>query len=254
MKIELQQVSFSRGQSSLVENISLELEDGETVVLLGPNGAGKSTLLRLIAGYLTPTRGNVLVNDKPVGSWNLAERAAMLGVLTQRNTLDFPFTVREVVSLGLLQPTGRTCTVESLLEQLSLQADRIYTDLSGGEKQLVQLARVLAQINSGGQSAYLLLDEPMSALDLKHQQVVAGLLGGLAQSGTGQLIVMHDINMASDVADRVVLMSKGSIVAAGVTDQVLTADNLQHTFDVPVRVTEQHGIRSFHARLSGRGN
>ena len=239
MKIDVSGVSFSVGGRAILTPIDLRLYPGETCVLLGPNGAGKSTLMKIISGYLQPSAGAVEIDEHPLGKLSLMDRAKMLGVLTQRSELDFPFTAREVIALGR-SPYGErraeTEIVDQLVDRLGIDAEAVYTQLSGGERQLVQVARVFAQIWGAGSSAYLLLDEPTTALDLKHQQDVIQILAQLADSGLGLLIVMHDINIAADIADRIILMREGSIIAAGHRTEVLTAANLALTFETPMAV------------------
>jgi iron complex transport system ATP-binding protein len=234
VRIDASGVSFSVGGRTILAPTDLSLKPGETCVLLGPNGAGKSTLMKIISGYLRPSTGSVALDDHPLRGLSIDVRAKKLGVLTQRSELDFPFTAKEVVALGR-SPHGEsraeTEIVDHLIGLLGIDAEAVYTHLSGGERQLVQVARVFAQIWGSGSTAYLLLDEPMTALDLKHQQDVVRVLRQLAQSGLGLLIVMHDINMAADIADRILLMREGGIIAAGHPAEVLTEANLAATFD-----------------------
>lgn len=248
MNIVAESLSYAVNQVELVSEVSISLNAGETVVLLGPNGAGKSTLLRLLSGYLSPAIGSVKLDGRLIEDYSFQQRADRLSVLTQNNQLDFPFTVREVIEMGVGRGTANHLVGE-LVARLALDAERIYPALSGGERQLVQLARVMAQIGDKGDQASLLLDEPMSALDLRYQQEVASLLSEYRQNGTGQLIVLHDINMAADIADRVVLMADGKVVAQGETQTVLTSENLQRTFDTAVSVHEVEGRQFFRAAV-----
>ncbi len=238
MKIEIRNISLSAGPKRLLADIEATLDSRQITVILGPNGAGKSTLLRVIGGVAAADTGEVLFAGKSVHQMPLAERAQQLAVLTQKTALDFPFTAAEVVGMGR-SPFGRVNTddpmVVELLTTLGIEAGQSYLSLSGGERQLVQLARVFAQIWHRPSDAYLLLDEPMTALDLKHQVLVTKLLRQLASHGLGQLVVMHDINLAAAIADRIVLMSGGQILAFGTPDEVLTEDRLQATFQTPVK-------------------
>ena len=247
MKLELIDVGYSVGSIEILKSINLELLSGTCCVLLGPNGAGKSTLMRVASGYTRATVGEVELNGRPLSSMPLTERARQLAVLTQRNSLDFPFTAGEVIAMGRT-PYGISAldaVAEKVIATLSIDGERIYTQLSGGEKQLVQLARVFSQVWERGSDACLLLDEPMTALDLNHQKEVVGMLSKFSSEGTGQLIVMHDINLAAEIADIIVLMSHGRVIGAGTPTEVLTTEALEKTFQAPMSVL-QDGEQRFY--------
>jgi len=240
VKLELQGVDYLAGTQEILRDVNLDLESGTCCVLLGPNGAGKSTLMRLASGYEQPTNGKVLLDGRALTSLSLAERARHLAVLTQRNSLDFPFTAAEVIAMGRT-PYGIPSldrAGETIVDALNIDVDRVYTQLSGGEKQLVQLARIFSQVWERGPDACLLLDEPMTALDLKHQKDVLGLLRKFSREGTSQMIVMHDINLAAEVADVIVLMSGGQLMGIGPAPEVLTPEALERTFQVPMAVLQ----------------
>ena len=247
MKLELIDVGYSVGSIEILKSINLELLSGTCCVLLGPNGAGKSTLMRVASGYTRATVGEVELNGRPLSSMPLMERARQVAVLTQRNSLDFPFTAGEVIAMGRT-PYGISAldaVAEKVIATLSIDGERIYTQLSGGEKQLVQLARVFSQVWERGSDACLLLDEPMTALDLNHQKEVVGMLSKFSSEGTGQLIVMHDINLAAEIADIIVLMSHGRVIGAGTPTEVLTTEALEKTFQAPMSVL-QDGEQRFY--------
>lgn len=248
MIIQAESISFSVADLIILDDINLKLQGGSISVLLGPNGAGKSTLMKILSGFLSPTKGCVNVDGHPITQLTLAQRARRLAVLTQRNQLDFPFTAQEVVAMGRMPYGGDGGElVLRLLDLMEIRPNRIYTSLSGGEKQLVQLGRVFAQVWETGNSGFLLLDEPMTALDLRHQQRVLKLLRQLSEQGTGHLVVMHDINLAAEVADQVVLMSAGRVVASGGPGQVMNEANLSRTFATPMQLItagDQHYFKA----------
>ncbi len=247
MNINLKQVTYAIDRKLIVDRVDIDVEEGQILVLLGPNGAGKSTLLRLMSGVLQPDSGTVSVGSSELSRLSLADRARTIGVLTQSVALDFPFTAREVVAMGRT-PYGPGSLdprlLEELVDSLGLRLDQNYLTMSGGERQLVQVARVFAQVWARGSAAVLLMDEPMTALDLRHQVDVLTLMKRLAAEGVAQVVVMHDINMAASVADKVVLMSSGAIIADGKPGEVLTAELLEKTFDTPVEVSEQPYFRA----------
>lgn len=245
MKLEATNLSYTVGGRVLLQDISLCLDDGSRTLLLGPNGSGKSTLMSLLAGARKPDRGEVRLNSVPLGGTSLGFRSRKIGVLTQSVELAFPFQVREVVEMGRI-PHGdlRFVTdgiVDDLLALLDLDGERVYTTLSGGEKQLVQIARVLAQVWTEAPEAILLLDEPTAPLDLRHQRMVFDVLGYLNRKGVTQVIVMHDVNLAADYMNRVALMADGRVLASGKPAVVLSAPNLEKTFGIPMRQFEDSG-------------
>ena len=226
--------------AQLLENVSFAVQPGEVLTILGPNGAGKSTLLRVLSGEWAPADGEVSFNGRPIHQWRAAERARAMAVLPQGATLDFPFTCEEVVMLGRTpHDSGQQRDGEIVGEALaavdgSHLRSRIYTQLSGGEKQRVQLARVLAQIWEpvAGQSRILILDEPTASFDLAHQQLTLDLVQQLAGQGFGVVMVLHDLNMAARCATRMLLIDCGRMVEYGPPMAVLTPDNIQRVFGV----------------------
>jgi len=172
--------------------------------------------------------------------------------LTQRSSLEFPFTAREVIAMGRM-PFGVSDGVDEVTQELlsmfGVAADQSYLTMSGGEQQLVQLCRVFAQVWGRGSEAFLLLDEPMTALDLRHQSKIASTLKKLSSQGLGQLVVMHDINLAAELADEIVLMSHGKVVAKGSAAEALQVDHLERTFDTVINQLGGGRERYFRAEL-----
>lgn len=244
--IDARNVHVRVKDAHLLTDVSLSLEPGELVALVGPNGAGKSTLLSTMAGDLAPTTGTISMGGRPLSTWSVLERARVRAVLRQHTTLEFDFLVNEVVLLGraafaeLSSAAVDEAIAETVLDLCGVEhlRDRAYLTLSGGERQRVQLARVLAQIWDPPQigSRCLLLDEPTASLDLHEQHRVLGLARDLAHQDTAVLTVVHDLNLAAQYADRVVVMQGGRIIAAGAPDVVLTEENIASAFRVTVRV------------------
>ncbi|MFC4351884.1 heme ABC transporter ATP-binding protein [Fodinicurvata halophila] len=253
--LSAESVCLRRGGRLILQAVDLAVKPGEFLALVGPNGAGKSTLLRLMAGSLSPTEGRVCLDGQPLATQDPRSLAQRRAVLPQGSLLNFAFTVREVVSLGRSpHRTGPARDrqvaeeVMALAEVLPL-ADRRYTELSGGERQRVELARVLAQIwpepgdaPAGAGARYLLLDEPTSSLDLRHQQTVMEVARRLARYGFGVLAVLHDLNLAARNADRLALLAPGGegqgghLVRQGRPEQVLEASLLSKVYETPVEL------------------
>ena len=237
MNLSAGNISFAIKDLTILRDIDLEIQGGKTTALLGPNGAGKSTLMKILSGYLKATGGEVMIAGCDPEKISLKARARMLGVLTQRSSLEFPFTAREVIAMGRMPfgvSEGFDEVTQELLSMFGVAADQSYLTMSGGEQQLVQLCRVFAQVWGRGSEAFLLLDEPMIALDLRHQSKIASTLKKLSSQGLGQLVVMHDINLAAELADEIVLMSHGRVVAKGSAAEALKVDNLERTFDTVI--------------------
>jgi iron complex transport system ATP-binding protein len=231
------------GERNLVSDVSFAVMPGEVLSIIGPNGAGKTTLLRAITGDV-PSTGELRFNNRPLLDWPTAERALSLAVLTQSNPLSFGFAVEEVVSLGRgPHSTGalidhQVCQEAMAALDVSHLAHRLYPSLSGGEKQRTQLARVMAQIwrPDGEGDRLLLLDEPVTSLDLGHQRQLMQAVRHFADSGVAVLMVVHDISLAAAYSDQVLALEDGKRVALGAPEAVVTERLIGNLFDTDVRV------------------
>ena len=253
--IEAHGLSVRAGGRFLAEDVSFRVMPGRVTALLGPNGAGKSTIISVLSGERRPDAGRVEIDGVAMQGLKPLALARRRAVLLQNSTLDFAFTAAEVVGLGRLPFTAteeafddgealaavrRVAGIEPLWEQL-------YQTLSGGERQRVQFARALAQIwrrRREGPPRYLFLDEPTSALDLRHRRSILEAVRDLAAEGIGVLAVLHDLNLAGDFADDVVLLRGGHVLADGPAEDVLREGNLSACFDVPVEVIPRANGRS----------
>jgi iron complex transport system ATP-binding protein len=236
--LEARGLHFRYGASApVVCGATLRLERGALAALIGSNGSGKSTLIRLLVGILPPERGEVLLDGVPLERVPRRERARKLGYVPQSTTMTFPFTALEVVLTGRA-PYAAGIQFESAADQekshAALEAvgaahlsDRRMTELSGGERQLVTVARALAQ-----EPAALLLDEPAAALDLKHRAALVRLLRRLRdEQGLGAIVVTHDLELLDPAFDRVHAMRCGAVVAQGRPSDVLCGEVLQQVYD-----------------------
>jgi iron complex transport system ATP-binding protein len=242
--LAIEKVSFAYARRPpVLSDVSLEVPAGARLALLGPNGAGKSTLVRLLARILRPSSGRVLLDGRDLGSFTARELARRIAVVPQETALDFPFSVTEVVLMGRSPHLGglgfegeRDLEVAArVMAQAGVTelGDRLFHELSGGEKQRVVIARALAQ-----EPRILLLDEPATFLDLKHVTEIFDLLLELSTSERITLvIVLHDLNLAALYCDRVAFLRGGRILAAGPTDQTLDYMNIKETYETDVYVT-----------------
>ena len=232
----------------VLHDITLSVPCGSFVVVLGPNGSGKTTLLRALSGDIHPSHGQVWLAGRPLSHWSLQDRAQRRAVLEQEYSLSFPLRCLDVVLLGRLPHLPRTRSAEQRLDDLLIarsaldaveqsdRADDSYDILSGGQKQLVQLARALAQIWSPptGPSSdrCLLLDEPTASLDVRHQHLILSRAHRLSREGVAVLAILHDINLAAQYADTVVLLKDGSVAAQGRPASVLQPASIHNVFGI----------------------
>jgi iron complex transport system ATP-binding protein len=242
--IRAEGVTVELGGRRAVEAVDLAVPTGELLALVGPNGAGKSTLLSALAGERHPDAGRVLVGDRPVDGFEPLELARIRSVLTQDNAVSFPFRVAEVVEMGR-SPWARTpareldeAAIREALERTDVAhlVERRFTELSGGERARVSLARVLAQ-----DTPVVLLDEPTAALDLRHQEDVLRIARELAREGRTVVVVLHDLSLAGAYADRVALLEHGRLRALGTPVEVLTEQLVSEVYQLSVEVLVRGG-------------
>lgn len=237
--IRAEDVAVELDGTRVLDGVTLDVRPREVLVLVGPNGAGKSTLLGVLSGERRPTRGSVTFRGRELSGIRPAELARLRSVLTQENTVSFPFRVVEVVAMGRA-PWARTLegrdditAVAEAMEAADIRhlADRRYTSLSGGEKARVSIARVLAQ-----KAQTIFLDEPTAALDLRHQEDVMRLARSLADGGRAVVVVLHDLSLASAYADRLALVANGRLEAIGAPADVLTEERVERVYGLPVEL------------------
>jgi len=242
-KIAAYALTLCRRHRVIVPQLDFCAHAGEVTVIVGPNGSGKSTLLAALAGEL-PYQGHISINGQNMAKLKPARLATMRAVLPQGSQLSFPFLVREVVALG--QMRGGRCAPLKNLPELALErvdlagfGGRFYQELSGGEQARVQLARILTQIWQPvyeGKPCWLLLDEPVAALDIQHQLIVMDIARNFARDGGGVIAILHDLNLATCYADKMLLLDEGRIVAEGKAEEVLTTQNLKKIYHCDIQV------------------
>jgi cobalamin transport system ATP-binding protein len=244
--LQLHDVSVSLGRAEIVRGVSAEIEDGEWVALIGPNGAGKTTLLRAVVG-LVPFGGSIAVGGLPVSTSTRRELARRIALVPQIPHIPEELTVAEYVLLGrtpyiaylAMEGGSDRRAAGDALERLGLQefAERRLGSLSGGELQRVVLARALAQ-----EAPLLLLDEPTTALDLGRQQQVLELVDSLRrEAGLTVFSTMHDLSLAGQYADRLLLLDRGRIEAQGSPTDVLSEERIATFYGASVRIVRENG-------------
>ncbi len=234
-------LSVKIGEKHILEDVSVQIENGKVTAILGPNGAGKSTLLKCLTGSQNANSGTITLDGKPLGDYSLNDLSTKRAVLSQSNPISFPFTALEIVMMGRNPYADNKSTSKD--HEVALEAlecvdaihlkDRVFPTLSGGEQQRVQLARVLAQLWDQ-ENAYLFLDEPTSALDLKHQHQLLSLVSKLAEEKHFAVcIIMHDLHLAMRYTDHVILLKYGRLFAEGSTATALNKGIIEEVFEVP---------------------
>ncbi|CAH9050397.1 Hemin import ATP-binding protein HmuV [Pseudoalteromonas holothuriae] len=243
--LSCQQLSIQRGQKCILQAVNFTLNSGEFVVLLGENGAGKSTLLSAICGDI-PFSGNICFANKAIAAHNEQALATKRAVLLQNNRVNFAFSAAQLIAMGRYpyheSENEQAAVVNTLIAQLNLAklAPRDITELSGGEFQRVQFARCLAQLNahkSTTKGKLMLLDEPTSALDMHHQHLTLSKAKAFAQQGNTVVAVLHDLNLTSLYADRVLLLNQGRLCHDGKPQEVLQHSVLQPIYKTDMQIT-----------------
>ena len=240
-------VSVTIDGRTILQPTNVAFERGSLVGILGHNGSGKTTLLKCLARQMAPSSGIVRLGGQAADSWGARPFARQLAYLPQQTPASTGLTGRELVAfgrypwhgpLGRVGPEGRRAIAEALrLSGTEAFADRLVDTLSGGERQRVWIAMLIAQ-----ETGFILLDEPIAALDLKHQVEVLDVLRGLARRrNTGVVLVLHDINMAARFCDRIVALRGGAVVTDGTPDDIMRADTLEAIYDLPMRIVGDAG-------------
>lgn len=233
-------LSVGYGGATIVCDIDLEAWRGDVLGLIGPNGTGKSTLMRALAGLMPPSTGEVTVDGRALSGMRARERARRLAFLPQDTGLDLALEVREVVAMGRYAHRSRwranpndAASIESALERTGTShlAERHIGRLSGGQRQLALIAKLLAQ-----DASTLLLDEPVSALDLGYQLDVLGLMRDLADDGHAVIVVLHDLDLAARFCDRLLVLHDGRVRASGAPRDVLTPQLVRDVYRVEASV------------------
>lgn len=236
MTLRAQNISYAHGERSALSGVSAEFASGKLSVILGPNGAGKSTLLACLAGLLRPDSGAALLGEQAVADMTANERAKAIGLLPQGAETHWAVTSQALIALGRfphragfgLSETDRHAIASAMDATGTTEfADRPVTELSGGERARVLMARVLA-----GEPQWILADEPLANLDPGYQLDMLGLLRAQADNGVGVVAVLHDLHHAVRFADYVVLLHKGEVFAAGGVASVITPETLAAVYGI----------------------
>lgn len=241
MKLEINNVSCGYDSKTIVKNLSVKIESGEVLSLLGPNGVGKTTFFKTILGFLKPHSGEIILDGQDVKSWNKRKLAKAIGYVPQAHVPPFPFSVLDVVVMGRTAHLGMFASpskkdikiAEDALEDLEISylKEKVYTEISGGERQMVLIARALTQ-----EPQILVMDEPTSNLDFGNQVRVLDQINKLAQKGLGIIMTSHFPDHAFLCSSKVALLEKNHKFTVGSVDQVVTEENLKSAYGVNVKI------------------
>lgn len=240
--IEVKNASFSyTGKDYIWQNVNLEVKYGDSVCILGANGCGKTTLFNCIAGNFPLTAGELIIDGKPIGDYSITDLAKTIGIVYQEHSVSFPYSSIEVVRMGrtpylkMFQTPSQADTdmAYGIMKEMGIEhlAERPYSRISGGQRQLVLIARALCQNPKA-----ILFDEPTSHLDFRNQALVMKTLKNLSARGMTIIMTSHSPSHAWQVSTKTVLMGKGGIIAQGHPTEVMTSENLGRTYDVSVKI------------------
>lgn len=238
--VKVRGVSKKYGGKKVVDNVSVDIAPGKITSFIGPNGAGKSTLMSMISRLITKDEGEVVIDGQEIGSWKSNELAKKISILKQSNHINIRLTVKDLVSFGRFPYSQGKLTkedvkyVDEAIAYMDLEPmrDKYLDELSGGQKQRAFIAMVIAQ-----NTEYVLLDEPLNNLDMKHSVQIMNVLRRLVNElGKTVVLVIHDINFASCYSDYIVALKDGRIVKEGTTDEIMDQDVLREVYDMDIPI------------------
>lgn len=238
--IEVRGITKKYGNKSVVDNVSLKIEEGKITSFIGPNGAGKSTLLSIISRLIKRDEGEVLIDGKEILEWDNKELAKKISILKQSNNVNIKLTIRELVSFGRFPYSQGDLKEEDIeyvdkaIEYMKLKdiENKYLDELSGGQLQRAYIAMVIAQ-----DSDYILLDEPLNNLDMKHSVEIMKILRNLVDElGKTVIIVIHDINFASCYSDYIVALKDGKVVKDGLAEETIQKEELENIYEIDFKI------------------
>lgn len=240
--LQVKNLQFGYRKQLVLKGISFDIENGKFVSIIGPNGSGKSTLLKTLNQLYPPTQGGILIDGKNINKLKKKELARKIALVPQDTIIDYDFTVEDIVLMGRHPYKGRFQKedekdyeiVNEVLKMTNTShlKHRIITEISGGERQRVIIAKALAQ-----KPSIILLDEPTSHLDINHQIEILSLLKKLNEEmSTTIVIVIHDVNLASRYSDEIIMLNEGKILEIGIPEKVITKKNIEIAYDLKVEI------------------
>ncbi|MDD3772048.1 MAG: heme ABC transporter ATP-binding protein [Weeksellaceae bacterium] len=237
-------ISLQKRNFKILDKVNIEVEKGEILIIIGPNGAGKSSLLSVLANEQETAEGEIYFKGKSFNQWNSQELAHYKAKFSQEFNSDIGLSVNEIVLMGRYpyfdaQPKSEDIEiVDSTMKMTDIYSlkNRAYNSLSGGEKQRVHLARVLSQLQNNSSEKLMFLDEPLNNLDVKHQRRILELIRKFVKKGNSAVLVLHDLSLAAEFADKMVLLKKGKVIAHGETRKIFRTEFISAAFDFPCHI------------------
>ncbi|MEY8759298.1 heme ABC transporter ATP-binding protein [Chryseobacterium tongliaoense] len=244
--IKAHHISYLHRDFHILDGVDVSLEYGEFLAIVGPNGAGKSSLLSILANEVKSGTQKILFKDKPISEWEVRELSRHKAKFSQHNSNDIPLEVKDVVMMGrypYFDAQPRKDDLEAMNNMMYETdvfhlKDREYNTLSGGEKQRVHLSRVMAQLQNDIAHKLLFLDEPLNNLDVKHQYKALEIIKNFTKKANSAIVVLHDLNLAAQYADKILLMKSGRVSAYGTPQEVFTAETITQAYNFPCTICD----------------
>lgn len=241
--IKAHQINYKHGEFHILNGVDVSLEYGEFLAIVGPNGAGKSSLLSVLANEVKSNQ-KIVFKNKNINDWEVQELSKHKAKFSQHNSNDIPLEVQDVVMMGRYpyfdaQPRQEDHdAMNSMMQETDVfhLKEREYNTLSGGEKQRVHLSRVLAQLQNEIAHKLVFLDEPLNNLDVKHQYKALETIKNFTKKANSAIVVLHDLNLAAQYADKILLMKSGRVAAYGSPEEVFTAENISEAYNFPCTI------------------
>lgn len=239
-------INFKHKEFFILDEVDVSLNYGEFLAIVGPNGAGKSSLLSILANEIKQGNQKIIFKDKQISDWEVRELSMHKAKFSQHNSNEIPLQVKDVVMMGrypYFDSQPRKEDFEAMNKHLYETdvyhlKDRDYNTLSGGEKQRVHLSRVMAQVENKIEKKLIFLDEPLNNLDVKHQYKALEIIKKFTYKENSAIVVLHDLNLAAQFADKILLMKSGKVSAYGTPEEVFTAENITGAYNFPCTICE----------------
>ncbi|MGG5210402.1 heme ABC transporter ATP-binding protein [Chryseobacterium sp. MIQD13] len=242
--IKAHQINYLHRNFHILDGVDVSLDYGEFLAIVGPNGAGKSSLLSVLANEVKQGKPKILFKNKPITDWEVKELSQHKSKFSQHNSNEIPLEVKDVVMMGRYpyfdsQPHREDFeAIDKLMNETDVYhlKDREYNTLSGGEKQRVHLSRVMAQLENDIAHKLVFLDEPLNNLDIKHQYKALETIKNFTKKANSAIVVLHDLNLAAQFADKILLMKSGKVSAYGIPQEVFTAETISQAYNFPCTI------------------
>lgn len=249
--LKARQIDYKHKEFFILNDVDVTLDYGDFLAIVGPNGAGKSSLLSILANEVKQGKQKIMFKNKDISEWEVRELSLHKAKFSQHNSNEIPLQVKDVVMMGRYPYFDSQPRKEDFeaMNKLMYETDvyhlkeRDYNTLSGGEKQRVHLSRVMAQLENELEQKLVFLDEPLNNLDVKHQYKALEIIKKFTQNDNSAIVVLHDLNLAAQFADKILLMKSGKVSAYGTPEEVFTSENITQAYNFPCTICS-HPVNS----------